>query len=230
MISSRLKNEYCIEAEINNQFRNWINFDPLLKQAIIGADLAHYASNVKKIKESDDYLDTTDTLINKFESIISTNRDKKPEDLLYLYLEFLDQNIKKTIIKRNTKKDPDKERRKADAEDEAIAKERKVQREIECESNFEFNSLKENLFRLLPNVKLSTCERQAFEEVTNLISNEERHTLSNFSPKGIVHLANRASYKMYVERLMNSQDYKIDTFMNSDQSCYPDIDHQNHIY
>lgn len=227
MNSYRNTNEYCIESQIQNKFRDWHSFDIMLKRTIIGADLAYYAANVKKIKESYDYNDLKNTVVKCFDTLLSSNGDKKPEEFILLYIDFLEHHIKRPAIRSKTKKDPDNERAKADAEEEAIAKDRKEKLYIECESYFEFNSLKENLFKLLPNVILSTCERQAFEEVTNINTDEERLTLSNFTPKGIVHLANRASYKMYIERLMNAQDYEIGFFNDSDDSCYPDIDYKN---
>ena len=220
---------YCIEEHFSNKFRNWNDFDKLLKADIIGADLAYYSYSVKNIKlNSNDYDSVGIALVDKLESLIFINLDKSNDELMELYLDFLNKNIKYPKKDNRVLIDKEKENKRRAAEEKAIAEEKIIQSKKERIKNHKYESLRNNLERLLPNVSLSLCEKAAYDKETDQNFKTDI-TLSCFSPNGITNLANRTTYKLYYERYLYAHDYKILDFDDSDESIFPDIDYKNEI-
>ena len=220
-----MSNIYCIDQYINNKFRDWKNFDKLLKADIIAADLSYYSYSIKKIQDrGSDYSSLATSLVAKFESLILSNLNKTPEELKELYLKFLERNL---IYPKKAKPiDEKKEKIRNAAEEEGIADATRNILEKECINNYEYETLNNHFTKLLPSVQLSISEKAAYDQVTNA-NPEENNILSNFTQNGAFLLANRASYKLYYERYLHAKDYEIGSFEDSDNTCYPDMNYIN---
>lgn len=218
-------NNYCIGKEIYSNFPFWKNLEKTMKRLMLSADLSYHTTKLYgTLGQSKTFDNISMKTVDKLENILFSTNNIDRSELFTIYLNFLTRLTRP--IKNNSHNsehtfDSKEEVKRQEKEDIFFSENRNEIDKEEADIKYTLYSQRVSLNNLVPKANLSKYELAAFNYILNNKYNEDM--LAYFSQRGITHLANRASFKLFLSRVNEKSEYKdIHDIENSDISSYPD--------
>lgn len=225
-------NNYCIGREINSNFSYWNKLENDIKAIMLAADLSYHSSALSNTAgHQEDYGHIGPTAVKNLERILFCDNTIGKNQLFAIYLDFLTKLArapKPNKQKANPDNESEEEKKREEKEERQTVEIRNIIDKEETEDKHVLYSERLSFKTLLSRANLSSVERSAFDYIVNYEHNS--NNISFFSPRGITHLANRASFKLLLARIYSKRKYNHHKFEESDISTYPDLSFIDNLF